>query len=51
MILTSALAEKVEEVQIAMLRDQNIEVFDDNREQKFKLESLCNIECLFLSHN
>lgn len=36
-----------------MLRDKNIEVFDDNNhgDEKLKLIELCNIECVYASHN
>lgn len=51
MILKSAMVDTVTEVNTVMLRDKNIEVFDDNKTQKFSLDELCNLECLFLSHN
>ena len=51
MILKAAMVDSAAEVSAVMLRDHNIEVFDDNRTQQFSLDELCNVECLFLSHN
>jgi len=51
MILKASMVDTAAEVNAVMLRDCNIEVFDDNRTQPFRLEELCNVECLFLSHN
>jgi len=36
-----------------MLREKGIEVFDDNliAEFAFKMEDLCNVECVYASHN
>lgn len=47
----------LEEVTTLMVRDKMICRFDDNLEDedsrgnKFKLNDLCNIECLMASHN
>ena len=34
-----------------ILRDKNIEIFDNNKEDGLKLDDLVNIECLYASHN
>ena len=34
-----------------ILRDKNIEEFDNNKQDNFKLDDLVNIECLLASHN
>jgi len=55
MILDAAMSETCDEVTTIMLRDKKISVFDDNFEEtdgtRFKLEELCNVECIFASHN
>ena len=55
MILDAAMSESCEEVSTVMLRDKKIKTFDDNFEEseggRFKLEELCNVECIFASHN
>ena len=55
MILDAAMSETCDEVTTVMLRDKKISVFDDNFEEtdgtRFKLEELCNVECIFASHN
>ena len=51
MILKSAMVDTAAEVNTVMLRDHIIEVFDNNKTQKFSLDEFCNVECLFLSHN
>jgi len=46
------MSENLNEVSTLMLRDRGIEYFDDIKgEDGFKLQELCNIECLLLSHN
>ena len=52
MVLEASMSETIDEVNTLMLRDRGIEFFDDiNGEDGFKLQELCNIECLLLSHN
>ena len=55
MVLDAAMSESCEEVTTVMLRDKKIKIFDDNFEEteggRFKLEELCNVECIFASHN
>jgi phage-related protein len=52
MVLDVAMCESLDEVNTLMLRDKGIEYFDDIKgEGGFKLEELCNIECLMASHN
>ena len=55
MVLQNALmCDKLDEVTTLMLRDKNIQIFDDNLDEnseRFKLTDLCNIECLMVSHN
>jgi hypothetical protein len=34
-----------------ILRDKNIEIFDNNKDGGFNLEELVNIECIMASHN
>ena len=52
MVLEGSLCENLDEVGTLMLRDKNLDHFDDvNGEDGFKLFQLCNIECLMLSHN
>ena len=38
-------------MQALIIRDKNIEFFDNNKEDELDLEKLVNIECLFASHN
>jgi hypothetical protein len=51
------MCEELDEITTLMLRDKNINIFDDNLEdedekgRRFKLKNLCNIECLMASHN
>jgi len=53
----SLMCDNLEEVTTLMVRDKMICRFDDNLEDednrgnKFKLNDLCNIECLMASHN
>jgi Leucine-rich repeat (LRR) protein len=53
----SLLAENLDEITTLMLREQKITIFNDNLEdedddgRKFKMEDLCNLECLMASHN
>ena len=55
MILESAMCDTLDQVGTIMLRDRKIVHFDDNNssktEDKFKMNDLCNVECLFASHN
>jgi Leucine-rich repeat (LRR) protein len=34
-----------------VLRDMNIEYFDDNKDDRLKIEDLVNIEAILASHN
>lgn len=34
-----------------ILRDKNIEIFDNNRQDGFKIEELVNVESIYASHN
>ena len=51
------LCDQLDEVTTLMLRNKNIAIFDDNLNDeddygnRFKLEDLCNLECLMASHN
>lgn len=51
------LCEELPEITTLMLRDKNIAIFDDNIEDidkdgnRFKIQDLCNVECLMASHN
>jgi len=53
----SLMCEELDEITTLMLRDKGINVFDDNLEdeddqgRRFKMEDLCNLECLMASHN
>ena len=53
----SLLCDDLEDVTTLMLRDKNIDYFDDNLEDLddegncFKLTYMCNLECLMASHN
>merc|ERR1712176_1041138 len=54
MILDAAMCDTVDEVNTIMLRDKKISIFDDNFDDegtRLKLEELCNVECIFASHN
>ena len=54
MILSAAMCDTVDEVSTIMLRDKKIAIFDDNYDDagsRLKLEELCNVECIFASHN
>ena len=52
LVLEASMSENLNEVSTLMLRDRGIEYFDDIKgEDGFKLQELCNIECLLLSHN
>ena len=55
MILDAAMSETCDEVTTVMLRDKKIKTFDDNFDdsegERFRLEELCNVECIFASHN
>ena len=58
MVLENALlCDDLEDVTTLMLRDKNIDFFDDNLEDLdddgncFKLTYMCNLECLMASHN
>ena len=55
MILDAAMCDTVDEVATIMLRDKKIAIFDDNYEEtdgsRFKIEELCNVECIYASHN
>lgn len=52
LVLEASMSENLDEVNTLMLRDRGIEYFDDIKgEDGFKLQELCNIECLLLSHN
>ena len=44
------------DIKILMLRDMNIEIFDEPSKQipkilQFKFEDMMNLECVFASHN
>ena len=56
MILENSMfCEELSEVQTLMLRDKNLGVFDDviqgTEEETFKLTDMCNLECVYASHN
>lgn len=51
MILSASMCDSLEEVSTCMLREKNIEHFDDNKQDNFTVDDLRNIECLYLSHN
>lgn len=34
-----------------MLREKNLEIFDNNQKDDLKLEDLVNIEAIYASHN
>lgn len=34
-----------------MLREKNIEIFDDNKQDGFKVEDLVNCEAIYATHN
>jgi hypothetical protein len=53
MLLDAAMCEEVEDINMVMLRNKNIQAFDDNKDKYvgIKMEELVNIECLLASHN
>ena len=54
MILEGAMCDDLSEVQTVMLREKEIDVLDDNNKNgpgKFKMIELCNVECVYASHN
>ncbi len=51
MILESSQCDQLEEVQAVILRDKNLESFENNKEDGFKVEELINIESIYASHN
>lgn len=51
MILAASQCDTLSEVQTLILRDKNIEVFENHKESGLNLDELVNIECVFASHN
>ena len=52
MILEASMCDEMDQVQTLMLTKKNLIHFDDNRSDKnFVLTELCNIECVYASHN
>ena len=51
MILENSLCDEMREVKTLMLRDKNIGKFVSDEKNGLDLYEMCNIECLFASHN
>ena len=51
MILDNSMCDELREVKTLMLRDKNISRFASDEKNGLDLTDMCNIECLFASHN
>jgi Leucine-rich repeat (LRR) protein len=51
MVLENSMCDELREIRTLMLRDKKIKIFEDDPKQGFDFTDMCNIECLFASHN
>ena len=51
MVLENSMCDELREVKTLMLRDKKIAKFEDDHWNDFDFMEMCNVECLFASHN
>lgn len=51
MVLENSMCDELREVRTLMLREKQIRKFEDDLKNGFDFNDICNIECLFASHN
>jgi len=51
MLIEASQCDEVQEIRSVILRDKEIEYFDDNKQDRFKMEEMVNIEAVYASHN
>ena len=51
MVLENSMCDELREIRTLMLRDKKVRNFDDDKKKGFVFDDMCNIECLFASHN
>eukprot|EP00347_Sterkiella_histriomuscorum_P012554 403368121 len=51
LLLDASQCDELSQIQAVIVRDKNIEIFDDNKQDGFKLEDLVNCEAIYATHN
>ena len=51
LVLENSMCDELRQIRTLMLRDKKIRNFDDDKKKGFDFDDMCNIECLFASHN